>query len=153
MKNAGMKKNIYCLHDLERVCRSANHRYLQFISAIEDRHVGRKKLDKISHTVRDNSRNYKGFNFFDTSDLKLFITVARGEFNLRGFSNKDIRQYIDKNSGQVSRLLKRLRNHGMIKKVGKSYRYYLTELGKQVTMTGLKLKELFILPELNFSRN
>jgi hypothetical protein len=51
-------------------------------------------------------------------------------------------------SGQVSRLLKRLRLHGIIKKVGHTYKYYLTEFGKHVTIAGLKLRELVLIPHL-----
>ncbi len=46
-----------------------------------------------------------------------------------------------------SRLLKRLRLHGLIKKVGHAY-YYLTRFGKDVIATGLKLKELVVIPQL-----
>jgi hypothetical protein len=35
-----------------------------------------------------------------------------------------------------------LRLHGLIKKVGKTYKYYLTSLGKSVITLGLRLKEL-----------
>jgi len=45
--------------------------------------------------------------------------------------------------------MKRLRVHGLIKKVGHTYKYYLTTLGKQVTALGLKLKELYIIPALS----
>jgi DNA-binding IclR family transcriptional regulator len=56
----------------------------------------------------------------------------------------------DKNSGQVSRLLKRLRVHGLIKKVGRTYKYYLTQFGKEVVASGLKLRELVVIPQLAF---
>jgi DNA-binding HxlR family transcriptional regulator len=51
-------------------------------------------------------------------------------------------------SGQMSRILRRLRTHGLIKKASHCYKYYLTVLGKQVIALGLKLKELVIIPEL-----
>jgi|HubBroStandDraft_1064217.scaffolds.fasta_scaffold124585_2 hypothetical protein len=34
-----------------------------------------------------------------------------------------------KTSGQISRLLKRLRLHSLIKKIGKNYKHYLTSFG------------------------
>jgi hypothetical protein len=44
----------------------------------------------------------------------------------------------------VARCLpERLRLHGIIKKVGKTYKYYLTELGRHVAIAGLTLKNLF----------
>ncbi len=54
-----------------------------------------------------------------------------------------------KNTGQISRIMKRLRTHGLVKKIGRTYKYYLTALGKQVIALGLKLKNLYIIPELS----
>jgi hypothetical protein len=48
----------------------------------------------------------------------------------------------------MSRLLRRLRTHGPIKKASHCYKYYLTPPGKQAVAPGLKLKELVIIPEL-----
>ena len=45
--------------------------------------------------------------------------------------------------------MKRLRTHGLIKKIGRTYKYYLTALGKQVVTLGLKLKNLYLIPELS----
>jgi len=50
--------------------------------------------------------------------------------------------------GQVSRLLKRMWTHGLIKKVGGTYKYYVSELGRIVITAGLKLKNLVLIPEL-----
>ena len=76
--------------------------------------------------------------------------MGRDEFNISGFQNKDLRRLLKgKNTGQISRLMKRLRTHGLVKKVGRTYKYYLTALGKQVVALGLKLKNLYIIPELS----
>jgi len=86
---------------------------------------------------------------FDDADQKLFETIVSGEFNISGFQNKNLRQKLSNKSGaQVSRILKRLRTHGLIKKIGHTYKYYLTRLGRKVILSGLKLKELFLIPEL-----
>ena len=45
--------------------------------------------------------------------------------------------------------MKRLRIHGLIKKVSHTYKYYLTALGKQVIALGLKLKQLYIMSTLS----
>ena len=54
-------------------------------------------------------------------------------------------------SSQVSRLLKRLRLHGLVKRIGRTYKYYMTRFGKQIITTGLKLRELLIIPQLAFA--
>ena len=50
---------------------------------------------------------------------------------------------------QLARMIKRLRVHGLLKKIGKRYKYYLTKLGRIVVTTALKLRELFVIPSLN----
>ena len=147
---AEMKKTIYSLAPLRELLLAANRRYLEFISTIEDDKAGADKLNKVSQTVQENDRRYRGFNFFDPNDEELFRSLGNGAFNISGFQNKDLRSRLsNRTSGQVSRLMKRLRLHGLIKKVGHTYKYYLTALGKQITALGLKLKELYIIPTLS----
>ena len=52
------------------------------------------------------------------------------------------------NSGQISRLLKRLRTHGLIKKVTRCYKYYLTEAGRNAIALGLTVRNLILVPQL-----
>ena len=147
---AEMKKTIYSLAPLRELLLAANRRYLEFISAIEDDTAGTDKLNQISQPTQVNQRSYRGFNFFDPEDEDLFQSLESGEFNISGFQNKDLRRRVKgKNTGQISRLMKRLRTHGLIKKIGKTYKYYLTALGKQVIALGLKLKNLYIIPALS----
>ena len=144
-----MKKGIYSLTALQEVLVAANQRYLLFISAIDDMTAEVKKVNRLSNRIIVNERSYKGFNFFSNDDQKLFETISRGEFNISGFQNKNLRRYLmDKNSGQISRILKRLHVHGLIKKVAHTYKYYLTKLGQRIILTGLKLKELVVIPSL-----
>jgi hypothetical protein len=149
---AEMKKTIYSLAPLRELLLAANRRYLEFIPAIEDDKAGASKLNRISTPVEENERSCRGFNFFDPEDEALFESLGSGEFNISGFQNKDLRRQLkDKNTGQISCLMKRLRTHGLIKKAGKTYKYYLTALGKQVVALGLKLKNLYIIPQLSMA--
>jgi hypothetical protein len=150
-KWASMQKTIYSLPALRELLEAANRRYLEFLSTLTDPRAGRDKLDKLSRTMQQEDRSYPGFNLFDPGDDTLLRAIARGEFNISGLHNKTLRCHLpDKNSGQVSRLLKRLRVHGLIKKIGHTYKYYLTQFGKDVIATGLKLRELVIIPQLAF---
>ncbi len=139
-KITSMKKSIYSLPPLQEIMRAANRRYLEFISSIDDISCGLKKLSKVTGKIESNNRNYKGFNFFDYKDQRLFEILASGEFNISGFQNKDIRRKVgESSSAKISRILKSLRLHGLVKRVGKTYKYYLSRLGRQVIATGLKL--------------
>lgn len=150
-KTAPLKKNIYSLSVLKDLFKASNRRYIEFISAIDNKDAGRKRLEKVSQSKKENDRNYKGFNFFNQTDLSIMLSVLKGQFNISGFRNADIRKLIPLlNPGQVSRLFKRLKVHGLIKKVGKTYKYYITKLGKEVVLTAQKLKETVLIPALNY---
>ncbi len=150
-KMTGMKNNFYSLRHLQDNLKGSNRRYLEFISGIENKALGRKRLEKVTQPKEENNRNYMGFNFFSKKDTSLLLALLRGEFNISGFQNKDMRKALAHlNSGQISRLLKRLRVHGLIKKVGKTYKYYLTKLGKEVLLTAEKVKEMVWIPALSY---
>jgi hypothetical protein len=149
MKVAPLRKSIYSMGNLIELMRSSNRRYLEFISAIDDPTSAIRQVNKISQPIKDDNRSYRGFNLFHGDDLDLFETIIRGEFNISGFQNRNLRRYLtDKTSHQISRMLKRLRKHGLIKKIGNTYKYYLTTLGRKVTAIALKLREMYIIPSL-----
>jgi hypothetical protein len=150
MDNAPVRKSIYSLPVLRKLMHAANHRYLDFLSDLEDPTVGFKDLLKIARRARDpRDRSYRGFNLFATEDLSLFEAIVAGEFAISGFRNRQLRDFLpDKSSAQISRQLKRLRLHGLIKKIGKTYKYYLTKLGRKVALLALKLRRLVVIPAL-----
>lgn len=135
--------------DLRDVMRTCNHRYLEFVLALETPTADTKALDKVTGSVKRGGRSYRGFNFFLQQDRSLFEVLLRGEFNLSGLRNRDLRRFLPGLSpGQVSHRIKRLRVHGLLKKVANRYRYHLTSFGKRVLATALRLRKCVILPAL-----
>lgn len=148
-KLAPVKKTIYSLQpDLAQLLGDANRRYLAFLSDLEDPSAEIQSLQKLAKPVDAGGRSYSGYNFFCQEDQDLFETVLRGEFNISGLRNKNLRLFLNKTTAQISYALKRLRLHGLIKKISRSYKYYLTDFGRRVALMGLKLKELYIIPSL-----
>ena len=149
MKLAPMKKTIYSLSLLMDRLRAANRRYREFISQLEGPTADPKPVRKLSAPARSGDRHVRGFNLFDETDHAAFLAIARGEYHISGITNKGLRSVLVDHSGpQVSRLLKRLRLHGLIKKVGRQYKYYLTRFGQSVITAALKLRELVVIPML-----
>jgi hypothetical protein len=149
-KLASLRKSIYSLPVLHELLAAATHRYLDFLAAIDDPSTGLHSLEKISKPVRQGDRSYRGFNLFHGADLDLFQAMLRGEFTISGFQASNLRTLIPNVSpGQLSRMLRRLRTHHLIKKVARRYKYYFTSLGRTVATAGLKLRELVIIPALN----
>jgi hypothetical protein len=146
---AKLPKALSSLNPLRDLLEAANQRYLKFISAIATPQVGVHHLDALTQTQVAGQHRYKGFNPLSAEDANLFRLLLRGEFTISGFTNKALRTLLpEQTSAQVSRLLKRLRVHKLIKKVGHRYKYYLTNLGRQVATTALKLRELYVIPAL-----
>jgi len=148
-KLASMQKTIYRLAPLREVLSAANHRYLAFLSDLADPTTGVAQVERLAETTRLDNRGYRGFNLCSADDLALFTALARGEWQISGFRNSGLRRVLPTYSGpQLSRVLKRLHAHGLIKKVGHTYKYYLTHAGQQVVVTALKLRELVVIPSL-----
>lgn len=148
MKTAPLKKSIYSLSALCELLWASNRRYLEFISTLDDPSTGLRDLEKIVRPVREAGRSLPGFNLFDKEHLELFRVIIEGGFNVNGMHNRHLRERLGKSSHQVSRLLKCLRCHGLIMKATHCYKYYLTSLGRRVTATALRLREMVVIPSL-----
>jgi hypothetical protein len=150
-KLANLPKRIYSLPVLTKLMGDANRRYLAFISELPDGGPGLQAVQKLAEKTRDTDqdRPVRGFNLLQRQDHELFCAIARGEFAISGMTNCRLRAVLKgKTAAQLSRLLRALRLHGLIKKVGRTYKYYLTELGRRATVAALKLRDLLIVPAL-----
>jgi hypothetical protein len=149
MKIAPVKKSIYSLPAIGQILLAANRRYLEFLATLEDPSDGNRHLNKLSNSVRKDGRTHRGFNFFRQDDLDLILSLVRGEFLIHGFSSKTLRGVLGWTATQVSRALRRLRLHGLIRKIARTYRYHLTTFGRLTLIAGLHLRRFVLLPALN----
>ncbi len=148
-KLAPLRKNLYSLRDLGTLMRAANERYLAFIASIDNPRTGLRAMEKITRPAQDNGRAYRGFNPLAPDDHHLFLTLARGEWCISGFRAADLRRHLSiRTPSRSSHLLKRLRTHGLIKKIGHRYKYYLTHLGRRIIATVLAIREFVVQPSL-----
>jgi hypothetical protein len=148
-KYAPMKKTLYSLPALAEQLRAANRRYLEFLSAIATPEVGVQRLNRLTETQVEHEHRYKGFNLLAEADATVLRVLLRGEFAISGLTARALRKLLsDKTRGQISRLLKRLRVHGLLRKIGRHHKYYLTALGREVATMALKLRELYVIPAL-----
>ena len=80
-----------------------------------------------------------GFNVWSPDVLRIMEAVSDGRHLTGGFRNKDIGKVIfpdmkdaKKRSSKTSRTLRKLRQHGLIKKVPRSRRYHVTSKGRRI---------------------
>ena len=148
-QKAPLKKSIYSLYQLFTIMKAANYRYLEFISSFDDHSGGKENLTKVTDSVVDKGRSYRGLNFFAERDLHVLEVISRGEYMTFGMQGKDIRQHFENISpSAMSRIFKRLRLHGIIERVQGSYKYFATAYGKEIIAAGLTVKNLVLIPAL-----
>jgi DNA-binding MarR family transcriptional regulator len=145
---APVLKSIYSLGVMAELLGAANRRYEAFLCALDQPTIDIGQLEKIARPVRNSGRSYRRFNLFHGVDLDIFLILARGEHAISGLRNRDVRRHLGLSGSQVSRLLKRLRLHGLLKKVARRHKYYLTALGRRVIACCLRMREEALLPTL-----
>ena len=149
---APLKKSIYSLIDLREILAGCNRRYLEFLSALEDTSGGERNLAKLSEPKREGERTIKGLNFFQRTEQALLRALQRPEFNIHGLRRADVKPFVALSDSALSRQLHRLRALGLIKRVSRSYRYYLTRLGRAAIAAACSLTQFQIVPALACSR-
>jgi hypothetical protein len=146
---APLKKSIYSLIDLREILLGCNRRYLEFLSAIEDTSSGQRELTRLSEPQRKADRTIKGLNFFERGEQQLLRALQRPEFNIHGMRRADLTPFVPEFSPpRLSRQLHRLRSLGLIKRITRSYRYYLTRLGRCAIAAACSLTQFQIIPAL-----
>ena len=143
-----MRKGIADVHRRAEVSQASNTRYLESMATVEQTTTIGQALAPLCSPAKHKKLTARALRPFDTEDMKLLATVARGEFTINGFRNHDIRELLfgpdgskdnpdhaatkRRRSGQITRKLRMLRAHGLIKKVPKTHRYLLTAKGKSL---------------------
>ena len=133
-----MGKSVANLYRYVEISKSIITRYLHALPEIDVDKVPLKELEKVSTRKEVKGRRYSSFNILNPDTLKLFIAISDGAYIINGFNNKLIREKVfadstsQKNINRTTRLIAKLRGHGMVKKVPKKNRYYLTNNGRSI---------------------
>jgi hypothetical protein len=146
-----MKKNIYSLRDLAGLMQAGAKRYSQWLGSLVEHSAPRREVNKLGLPRYDvQGRSYRGFNPLVEAEARILETVLRGEYALGGLTARRLHwQFPELSRSRVTRLLKRLRLHGLLRKIGHTYMYYITRLGQRVLMAVLHLKEQLFETELS----
>jgi len=138
-----MRKSVADLHRRAELSQRANERYLDALSVVDDTTPCSRIFDTFARPVVDDGRRFRALRLGDPADLALLEAISRGEFIPTGFRNRDLRRLLyasprttaddRRRSGRLSRLLRLLRAHGVVRKIQKTHRYQLTERGRLLT--------------------
>jgi hypothetical protein len=148
-----LRKGVADLHRRSEVSDQCNQRYEAMLASAEiDQTVKDAVADSCRRLVRD-GRPYRGLNLWRDDDFRLLSFLAQGEWAIRGFRNRDLRDYLGgskapadpaaarRQSARATRLIRLLRAHGLIRKVSGEHRYLLTDQGRALTTAILTASE------------
>ena len=141
-----LRKGVAGLRRRAAISDGANRRYLEALSTIEHPQALQAVAGSLSRPTKLKGRRVRALNPLGPEDNRLLHAISRGEFQISGFRNQDLRPFLfdqapspttlegHRQSAKVSRLLRLLRGHKLISKITKSHRYRLTKQGRiQVT--------------------
>ena len=148
-----MRKGVADIARRVELSRAANERYLEALSLVGEPTVTHQLLDPISKRVLRKGRPYRPLRPISLEDAALFRVVLRGEFMVQGFRNRDLQDHLVPNtksdpiqrrqtSGRITRWLRLLRAHGLIRKVSGTRYYRVTMKGHHVMTAALKIREI-----------
>jgi hypothetical protein len=138
-----MCKGVSNLYRYAEVGLQANQRYLEHLAQAKLKSKAIPHLDGLCRSHTQNGKRFARFHPLQDADRDLFVAVLSGEFTLNGFRNHDLCAKLyahpaasDKEDKQrcsrISRLIAKLRGHGLVAKVKDARLYRITKLGSQV---------------------
>ncbi len=131
---------------------AANRRYLDALAAAPIKGKGVAALDALCRPHTKNGRPHARFDPLRPADRALFKAVLAGEHTIVGFRNSDLvaRLYrraptdlteARRRCARVSRLMAKLRGHGLVAKVPHQRLYRVTPHGQQSMAAALSLHD------------
>jgi hypothetical protein len=138
-----MRKGVSNLYRYAEVGLQANQRYLEHLAQAKLKSKAIPHLDDLCRSHTKNGKRYARFCPLQDADRNLFAALLSGEFALNGFRNRDLcaklypqpaasDKEIKQRCTRMSRLIAKLRGHGLIAKVKDARLYRITKLGSLV---------------------
>jgi len=146
-----MGKGVANFWRYSQVGTQANHRYLEALAYAQPKGEAIQALDDLCRTRIKDGKRYAKFNPVTQHDCTLFAAVLAGEHTLNGFRNRDLRAHLydqpastpqdsKRRCARVSRLIAKLRGHGLIAKVKDARLYRVTQHGHRVMFAALHFR-------------
>ena len=142
-----MGKSISNLYRYAEISKACNQRFLDSMTDIVPVKSTLEEIGTVCSGKTVKGKKVSGFNVWSPDVVRIMETVSDGRYLISGFRNKDIAAAIfpdicdrKKLSSKTSRTLKKLRQHGLIKKVSHSRRYHVTSKGRRIMGALIELR-------------
>jgi hypothetical protein len=142
-----LRKGVADMHRRAEVSQKSNERYLEALATVDHTATLGETVRPLCQPTEFKGRRVRGLAPLEAGDRALLAAIAKGEFLINGFRNRDLRgllfgdsdpsaEAIKRQSAKVTRLIRLLRAHKIVQKVPKTHRYVVTPQG-QTTITAL----------------
>ena len=143
-----MGKTIANLYRYAEIARAANKRYIDALENIIPVKSTQEEIEAVCGRRIEKGKTYTGFNVWEKETLEALRVIADGRYLLSGFTNKMIRRELcpksfteKKAAGKITRLLKKLRVHKIIRKQSHSQKYFVTNKGRRIINALIEMKD------------
>lgn len=138
-----LRQGVADLHRRAEICQKINERYLNALAAVDTDSSLEELIAPLQRPVIQQQKRHRALQPFSEPDVLLLEAISRGEFLIHGVRNRDLQPLLyprlacgneesRKRSAAVSRRLRLLRAHGLLRKVPTTHRYHVTALGRAV---------------------
>lgn len=137
-----LRKGVADTHRRAALSQQANERYLAALAAATEPTSLGVVSAPLCRRVRFHGHPVRALNPLAPADAALLAAVANGEFVITGCRNRDLRRLLfpatgdgaltRRRAGVVTRQLRLLRGHGLLRKVPHTHRYLLSGRGRVV---------------------
>lgn len=147
-----MNKGVANIWRYSQVSNKANQRYLTALAQAQLKGKAIHELDALCRCRTKNGKRFAKFNPVSQQDADLFAAALAGEHAINGFRNRDLRARLYDNPAsspkeatrrcaRVSRLIAKLRGHGLVAKVKNAHLYRVTERGYRVMSSAISFRQ------------
>lgn len=139
-KMMDLRKGIADFYHWARISQASNERYLEALAAAEVSTRLGALLQQHTSSVTWKGKKIRGLRPWDAQDVALMKAINRGEFTISGFRNTDLQKLLFKGearskkearrrSSRITRFIRMLRAHRIVRKLPHSHRYQVTREG------------------------
>jgi hypothetical protein len=154
-----LRKGIADTQRRAEICQGINNRYLEALASLDSAVPVRQLVASVCRPTRWKGRSVRAVHPWSEVDQELLAVIRRGEYVLQGFRNRDLvahlypqagrnREEPHRASARVTRRLRLLRAHRLVRKITGTHRYCLTPQGRKIATAVLRYQSV-TLQQLN----
>lgn len=156
-RDFGIGKLLKNLPELRQVGFQANRRLLDVQTVSHDCSIGEDAFEKVVRPIEVDGQRAAALRFDDARVQALLSVLVLFSFQLRGFTNQEMRVLLAQllgldpaqyPMGRMTYDLRRLRLHGIIQRIPKTHRYQVTGAGLRIALFFTRTYARLLRPKL-----